>query len=264
MGKSLIILILFISCSNSDEDMKKIIQSLPSTQPLAEINIIIAGQSNAVSRNDETDGIPTDLPSNGFVSNAKYWDGDSLENFTLNMNIQGDNVGGYGIEYRIAKRILDSKKALKVNLLKYALGGSRIGESGAWNITDGSLLSALILEANQSALSFDYFIWIQGENDSTTSSLANAYETNLTGFINHIEANIDLDKFIIVKLADFPAYPSGTTPFLNIAQQAQTDVSNNIPRQMVIPPNPSTYRDQIHYDSDGIDALAQKIYNEVF
>lgn len=244
--------------------MRLFFNSLQNDAVPDEINIIIAGQSNAVSRNDETDGIPADLPSNGFIANAKYWDGDSFENFTLNMNIQGDNLGGYGIEYRIAKSILDSNKAKKVNILKYALGGSRIGENGDWNISNGSLTTAIKNEASQSGKTYNYFIWIQGENDSTTSSLANAYETNLTGFINHIEANINLDKFIIVKLADFPAYPSGATPFLNIVQQAQTDVSNDMPRQMVIPPNPSTYMDQIHYDSDGINALAIKIYNEVF
>lgn len=231
-----------------------------------EVNIMLCGQSNARgTSNNASKPWPTEINADGSRENAIFWNGDNWADFTVLMNSNTSDNASFnsGVEQGLAERFLNAGYS-KVNLVKYCLGGSRIGESGGWSYPNGALTVGAINEFNQSGLQkIDFFIWLQGENDSTTSSLANAYEANLTGFINHMEGQISIDNFVIIKLYDFPSYPSGSTPYLDVAQQAQEDVAADMPRQMVKPPDPSTLTDAIHYDLEGLYKLAKKIFNQL-
>jgi len=234
------------------------------------ISFIVAGQSNAKgSGQNESQDLPSGLNADGSRTNAEFWETDNIMYpYQADMNTI-DDFYNWGVEHRIAERLLTNNRCNNINLLKVTKGGTSIGDGGYWNITDGAGTDYLIAKANLAetshGLTWDYFIWIQGENDATSESIANAYEANLTGFVNHLLTNINPNmKFIIVKLADWTA---GSVPYLSTAQVAQDDVSISLNKQLVIPDtllSADVNADNLHYTHIGIDKLATKIYNEVF
>ena len=230
----------------------------------SEINIILAGQSNAIGRNDELEGQPSDLSPDGVNPNASYYNGTTFLPYALNMNLQGDNVGGWGIEYRVAKYLGD-KYDKPINLLKCALGGSNIGENGSWDHgedgTIGHMTQLLIDSINSSAKTYDVLIWIQGENDATTAELGDAYEDNLTKFLARVRLDVNqpILNVIVVKLGEFPS--SNIVLGKDAVKVAQMDVvSNTINTELVTPDTYATFRtDKIHYDSDSLDVLGNYV-----
>ncbi len=228
------------------------------------LNIILAGQSNAIGRNSETAGQPVDLPNDGALSFCNYFATDNtFKPYTLNMNYQGDNTGGWGVEYRLSKLITDNSN-YSINLLKYALGGSQIGGGGDWSYPSGSLTTGLINTVNTSGVNYDVMVWIQGENDSTSQALADAYYDNLKGFIDYVRSQINRNMlFVIVRLYDFP--DAGVSPYLPTSQQAQDEVRRDVYEVIEIHPqeNASLKGDNIHYDATGIDNLAKEVYKSL-
>ena len=248
--------------SLSAEEFNAIINNLTDNS----FNFIVAGQSNAVSRNAPgANGTPEDLPTDGIIPFAEYWDGNKFSPFTLGMNIQGDNVGGYGIEYRIAKTFTD--KGSTVKLLKYAYGGSRIGSNGTWShgqdgAAMGSLTNGLITNIKASGIRYDALIWIQGENDSTVA-YGKAYEDNLTKLIDTIrkESGQPNLMFVVVKLAEFPSLNKPQWEGRHDVKRAQENICKNVHNtRLVHPPLDSTFRgDRIHYNPGGLDGMAKEV-----
>ena len=226
------------------------------------LNVAVIGQSNAVSRNDETEGQPTDLPSDGDIPSGAYWDGVGFSQYQLDMNIQGDNTGGWGIEYRLAKEVND-KLNKNLNLLKYAQGGTWMYTGGKWNPVNGSLTAEFITESRKSRLELDYIILIQGENDATDGTRAAAYNANLSAFIERVRTDIPNGKntkFVVVRIYDFTsAAISANIPTI---QTAQDDVQRDKWETLLVHPNDISglKSDGIHYNADGMDALARQVF----
>ena len=245
--------------SYTAEEFNNILKSSKHTS--RDFNFILAGQSNAVSRASSLLA-PSTVPDAKYLNTSnQFVDFSSNVNGSIGMNYYPDQGGG--VEYRLAE-MLNTNIGKRVNMLKYAKGGSRLGDGGEWNIVDGTLTSGLISAAKASNVEFDVFIWIQGENDSTSSLLANTYEDNLTGFINHIRANLNRNMlFVIVRLFDFTAGSiSVNSP---IVRTAQDNVASKVYETIMVQPqeNAGLKPDGIHFNENGIDGLAKEIYKVV-
>jgi len=221
-------------------------------------NIILAGQSNAVGRVYEDTLKPSDIPLNGEIPNAQYWNLSNFVDYGLEMNAFDDHLGDWGVEYRLAKYVTDIGEDFK--LLKYAQGGSTV-VTGDWNADTGSLTANMIIEANQANITWDAIVWIQGENDADSEFEAINYEVELTKLINKFRTDINNASnipFIIIRLFDFN-YP--TLHWIDEIQQAQDNISNNMSNiHLVTPPaNIDIKTDNIHYSAAGLDTLAKEI-----
>ena len=116
----------------------------------------------------------------------------------------------------------------------------------------------------KSGRAFKNFLWIQGETDATVLDYANAYQTNLMEFIRRVRMYStygDDMKFIILRL------PNITRPeyqYVNTIQAAQDYVAANVPNvEIVTAPDNWNAPDGEHYDAPTIDAIAQRMYNEL-
>lgn len=237
------------------------VNSIVDTIKGEEFNIILAGQSNAVGRNNDSLDYPIDLPIDGAVPNAQYFDTeDTWKAFELYMNYYDDTMSGArSIEYRIAKLITE-KLGKKVNLLKYAQGGTTL--SGAWNPTGsgGYLTQGLEASAQLSNKEYDALIWIQGESDAASEASANLYEENLKTLIQRLRRSINPNMlFIIVRLNDASG---GSYTYLETVQTAM-DVAGYKTRETLVVEQPNDNplgSDSVHYTPDGYDAIAKETF----
>lgn len=228
--------------------------------PTRELNVIVAGQSNAVSRNSQSDVISKalELPYTGYLKNAQYWNDTNiqLENYKLIMNqYLGDLIGDYGIEYSLAKNLLDSRQIGKFNLFKFAEGGTAIGTAGGygkWNPTTGVRTADFNAMMPATGYNYDYLIWFQGETDALNTTDGNAYEQNLQDLMDLFRSNSVIDKVIIIRLANIPDFDSQPgSAGVRAGQDAL--VVNNAWAYMVTP-NASQYTfiDNSHYPLNAI------------
>lgn len=228
--------------------------------PDSELNIVVSGQSNAVSRNTQGDTISDapELPYTGYLKNCQYWNDTNgqLENYKLVMNqYLADVNGDYGIEYSMAKTLMDNRFVGNVNLLKFAEGGTAIGTDGGfgkWNPITGVRTPELITMLGNYPNDIDYFVWFQGETDTLSAVDGAAYEQNLQDLMDLFRANKTINNVIIVYLASLPAFGFNVgTAGVRAGQTAL--VANNSWAHMVTPDiSTYTFPDPSHYSLDGI------------
>ncbi len=221
-----------------------------------EDSFIVAGQSNAVARNDEEDNAYLGITFP--IAKSKYWNNVALQyqDTIFGVNQASDPAGNWGVEYRNAFNL--SEEGRQHYLLKYAIGGTSM--ASLWN--SGIYTVAKIV--NRSRRKMNNFIFIQGEADSTDLTLANAYETNLRNMILafrkycHYSNNT---RFIILRLPQM-THPSYL--YVDKIQAAQDAVAASLPNVEIItvPDNWNTL-DGEHYDAPTIDSIGQKIFEQL-
>lgn len=268
MKKLIIIFALLLSCQKEDEMLKILITSGGSPQLKVEENIIIMGTSNAQNRNTmlEMNTLYSDLPINGVISNAFYRDNTAImKAYTTDMNQGADNVGGGGIEYRIAKNMIGVYTE-KINLLKYGEGSSKMNGSG-WAV-GGTYTNNLKQRASLGSLVWNKIIVIGWENDCTNETDANAIEANFTALIAELRGSTNIASdatFYVLEMGDFT---SGTTPFLNTGRtgiQNVADADTNVFtfKPTWLTPDANNFRDGIHYNAEVADLIALEAIDNI-
>ena len=222
-----------------------------------EDSFVVAGQSNAVARNNQADNAY--LGINFPIAKSKYFN-DVASNFQstiFGVNQGSDFVGNWGVEYRNAYNLSQANR--QNYLFKYAIGGTSM--ASLWLSASWSLLG---MKMAKSGRAFKNFLWIQGETDATNLAFANAYQANLIEFIRRVRMYStygDDTRFIIFRL------PNITRPeylYVTTIQAAQDYVAANIPNvKIVTAPDGWNAPDGEHYDAPTIDAIAQRMYNEL-
>lgn len=223
-----------------------------------EDSFVVAGQSNAVARNNQADNAY--LGINFPIAKSKYFK-DVASNFQstiFGVNQGSDFAGNWGVEFRNAYNL--SQENRQHYLLKYAIGGTSMGSlwlEASWKNLGSKLMA-------KSGRSFKNFLWIQGETDSGNLALANAYQANLIEFIRRVRMYStygDDTRIIIFRL------PNITRPeylYVSTIQAAQDYVAANIPNvKIVTAPDGWNAPDGEHYDAPTIDAIAVKMFNEL-
>lgn len=122
-----------------------------------------------------------------------------------------------------------------------------------------------IEDADGIAPAFKFMLIVHGEADSRVEAYANAYETNLTDFINNFRSQSGLTTLpvIIVRLnTEMITAPVNPGTFGATVQAAQDDVAVALTDVYVFNPDGAVmHTDKIHYTVAGEHTIADGVYN---
>jgi hypothetical protein len=191
--------------------------------PSEEIDLfILAGQSNAQGWQGNAAYYPTD--PKGLDGKIRFfWKspgiGDSGGKWTT-LQKQGGRfpAGHFGLEVTFARKLKEN--GYNPAIFKYSLGSTSIAshwrQPGGGGMYDDmvKLLATAVAHLKQEGhtVTFQGFIWIQGESDAQTRDLALAYEVRLKALINDVRT----------KIVQTPAMPV----ILGVDEQHQWVVNN--------------------------------------
>jgi hypothetical protein len=121
----------------------------------------------------------------------------------------GSQAVNFGLELMLGRTLSDSMPGQKIAFIKDAINGSPLGQSSGWlppssnNGTGGTLYKNMLTHLDAAMKSFSTafdttqytpqwagFIWLQGETDAMTPSLANSYQKNLENLIKDIRTKV--------------------------------------------------------------------------
>ncbi len=244
---------------------------------MSDTHIIIAGQSNALGyRNDG----PAPYAATARVQIWCDTNGDGVSD-AWNYMLPGQNTGTlanpkvWGPEVQFANRWLASNPTGNLWIVKNGCvkGSTALAEDDTANVLDWSPESTNELFATATATvqaakanlaggayafsSYDAVLWMQGEQDATSLTQANAYLANLKDLIAKARAAWSVTKFIIGRISDSPALPQNA--IVRIAQwQAFMDDPDAPSFQTKT--FPRWQDDNIHYTADGHLMLGNAFY----
>lgn len=250
----------------------------------------LIGQSNCLG-NELIASVPLDISTS--IHNIHVYENNSgaWQTLLLGSNNSGDIplvTGRYGIEGRLFQLLRDYYNADQY-FVKTARGGSglAIGSSAStgsldWNQTLSSQMWSRSMTARNSAIAslnpnvkFKARIWIQGEQDATSSTFANAYQSNEIAFVNALVTNI---PFIDFSLSNNQT--SLNTTHRNAINTAKKNTSSiiytvstglftfqsggvTIPNKVYIEQNEPVTSDNLHYSAIGYEKLAEHAFKVI-
>lgn len=229
---------------------------------------LILGQSNAVAGGNGVDflevvhpGLAAPYPGVRYLEKI----GDSSSNpawTSRDVPLQPRTVGshGFGVEIMLGRALARRIGPGRVTVGKFAINGS--GLNGNWkkgaspvagesvNFYDQTLANVAAWEALIGASLTDV-VWIQGNNDSNSSSNANNYRANLEQFVADLRADTGRSfRFV------FDQLPKGVvTPFVDLVRLRQAEAQ--IPNSKMVNTDRLTLRDADHYDSESFLSLGE-------
>lgn len=215
-----------IVCSNSDSVIT-IHDSIPyffDSRPVMEITVFW-GQSNASGTTTGTVSIPGYLSAPLAKCLIYNPTNDSLEILTYPTNNFGNTAGKHGIElaYMYARQQLIGDS---ICMVKLGVAGTRIQIFPAfahqdWNVNSKNELYWSLRKYTKAAMKnvellgyrpvLNMIVW-QGESDSDTLAVANAYYQNTLNFFNRFKADLKCPDIhiIIVRIHNISTYPYDT------------------------------------------------------
>jgi len=111
----------------------------------------------------------------------------------------------------------------------------------------------------------EWVIWMQGENDANGgAAIYNAYQTNLTNFINNFRVATQLGtnvKFLLVQLSTFQTGVNATG--LAAVNTAMQNIAGSLTNVFTIAPNGTIQVDGFHYDAAGLATVSTSVYNTI-
>lgn len=186
--------------------------TLMPSDGLSPVFFIMAGQSNMRGK-----GTPFPADLQGDIANVNIWNGSSFE--TLNGSVDNNNQlgqaqGTFGPEMSFLKAVAQTRQ---VYCVKYAVGATSLstlaqgGTTTNWNINSISgtpLYDNLVAYVNDAiallptGTAIGGFFWYQGEGDSTSTTIADLYLTNLSDFISNFRTDTSQPslKFYITRI----------------------------------------------------------------
>lgn len=268
--KWVFLVFLLIGCTDTD-DMRLFQTSLASgaaepPQPIDVYRFALIGDSIAVGRTDEGDGQPSDLWTGSALStvltdNCQYWtNANNLATWKLNMNIEGDNNGGWGIEHRVAHNLVNNNNALKVEMLKYAKGSTGLSANDYWAIGDLGYVN-FTTKLTQWGATLNNLYIILPINDCTSDARLDELEIEWQPFL---QSFVDNEKILKISVFEMVNATSVTEARLNRGKQIVLDGINaiNSPKIVWIANNPDwTFIDNVHPDVPSTDQMGVYGYN---
>lgn len=244
------------------------------TQKLITKDLIIniRGQSNCAGK---AGGIGDSPPPSYFVpinSKVKIWSTLSQTFEVLSAGVNSNqpttnstNAGEYGVETNLSYKLYNLLKS-NIYVIKYGTDGTAISswdftlqsynsynQIGAANLQKEYALDKLNNKTAKELCS----IWIQGESDATNTTDAGNYQTNLTAFINASRAyNKNNIPFIMVMPSDAVSW----WPYRSTVVTAMNNIAATLPNCYVVNTNGLSLLDGRHYNSAGVENIAQQIY----
>jgi hypothetical protein len=216
--------------------------SQPVKLPLAELRILVLGQSIASNCNEHRYG-----PVDGVYQIVK--DGSSKP---ASDPFEWADCAEGSVWMPLGKKLIDNGIAQKVTFMPIGVGGTRVQD---W-IEGGTAFSKLnnaISVIKQRQLTFDFAFWHQGSSDIGTNK--NAYIAGLTSLIGYTDANVQIARWLIARHSKcWGNYDP------NI-EEAQTVVGNSPALRRFLGPNNNLlgddYRvDRCHLNQKGQEEMA--------
>lgn len=114
------------------------------------------------------------------------------------------------------------------------------------------------------APSVKFMIWGQGETDAAGLGSANAYETNLTNYINNFRTAVGLPNLPILIMRINSNIDAVTFPYWNTVRTAQTNVAGSLSNvYLVNQDNATMAAGNIHYTNAGYQQIATNVITVV-
>lgn len=230
--------------------------------------IVIAGQSNAKGVEADIDsvsivsGLRTAYPNvplrqklTDINSNPLVWTADE----TVDLAPRADDW--FGIELTLGK-YLDRAVTKRFSIAKFAVPSSSLGQNwrvGAAFPTVGPNLYSQFITFMQDAETslggrIAAIIWIQGETDAGGTTLASAYETNLTDLINGVRGYFPEVPFIFNRL--HVSYIGAETATV---RAAQTAVAAALPWTTMIDVDDLVLASPPHFGADSYATFGNRV-----
>lgn len=230
--------------------------------------LVLMGQSNCAGR-----AAMADLPAEyqGAQAGVNIWTGAAFAtlNSTLNNNQFGATATNqFGWEMAVGKEYVDAYGG-SINLVKYAVGSTPLARNGvnqswdpAWYTTSGNALYSLagmetweaVIAMQAAGLRPDFlaFQWFQGEQDATTQAWADAYQTNLTAFLDAIRSTLGASSLPVhlMRIAN-----EGTETYNPTVRAAQSAVAGAVSGVTLIDTDSYGMADTVHLNASGQIAL---------
>jgi hypothetical protein len=251
--------------------------------------IVKAGQSNSAGRGDRgVSDANVPAPYNGVLTGCNVWYGTPAAgigtafntlSIAANNHMLGDDALAslyIGDEETMCKDYIDGHGG-SVYLMKFAQGGTYLAYDGSgnyWNATDQTesqqssrklyrvfmqnwWQSLRVQQSNSRRPSIKGIDWYQGEQDAVTQVNADAYQTNLTTFINTARPELGYAAedapFYIVRIHS--GIDAGQHPYKATVRTAQDNVAAALTNCFLVSVDAYTLRDAAHINVAGQLAL---------
>lgn len=245
-----------------------------TSSPEGDIVLLLMGQSNASGYTNST-APPAEYQ--GQLSGCYIWDGVAFSLLEYGVNNEGFTATDFGFELSMCVW-LQSQYNKNIYLIKHAKSGSPIAQEGGrddWNKASNELYADAQSEistalAELTTPNIIASVWMQGERDARTTAMANAYQANLTSFINSFSADMGYadTKWVICRLSDQQrdnfSDPANTFDVVTAAQQT---VANGNANYFLYNTDGFATHDGLHFSATSNitigTEIAQKIHNEL-
>jgi len=247
-------------------------------QSLSNVKVFIADPGHAPSQ--PMSNLMYWLPPNGTLTNYTPWGINPTDAWNaVNPGEWNRVTDSYGPEFTTARDLANSLGET-IYIVKYAVGATYLYlTTPTWNVAASDIpgnpveyrLSlyhtmrawaqaalAYVRQVNPNAQISGVF-WMQGESDSMTTTTANAYQTNLTTFIQQVRSDFGIPglPFIFGKVPPAPAIPTATR---NIVVNGQANVDAADPNAAMVNTDdlPINTTDNVHFTDAGHKTLGQR------
>lgn len=227
--------------------------------------IAVAGQSNAVGQVSGSSGLPS-----GWVNTARvqFWKAGAWETY------DPANETNWGPEVGFAKAWLDAHALGTLYIVKYAVGGSQLGQvsvygqlstaTGDWSPETSAsyydTLTSRVVAAKAATpdVPVTDFLWIQGEADSKDVDAIADYADNIAALYAAARSDWSAPTLRVVTHVVTRTYVEYDWDALWAQQQIAAAVD---PLAFIVDTEGLSYIDDIHLTQSGLNALGSTAYS---
>ena len=226
--------------------------------------LIVAGQSNAISRGTADMAIPSPLAAID-AARVKIWDGSAFVGYVVGTNSAQDTANispnAWGPEAQYAIRWLADHPAGTLYIVKSARGSTDIGTwvpgGGNWVTLANNLYAAKAALASTPHVT--KALWAQGEDDAVVLATANAYSTNLPILLDGLRYQLGAKQISVMRISD----NSPSLTYRSTVRAAQASVCAAYDYAHLINTDDLVLSDSLHYDAPSVSTMGSRMYDAI-
>jgi len=234
-----------VACGGSDggsssEPVQPARPAKPVTLPLAEIRILVVGQSIASNCNEYSYGPITNV----------YQVSKSGAILPASDPFEWADCGKGTVWMPLGKMLLDAGIARKVVFMPIGVGGTKVEDWQSGGLAFNKLNQAIDLVKKQ-GIAFDLAFWYQGSANAGDSQAA--YRSKLTGVLDYISNRMDIERWLIA------VHSRCNGVYDRNVEAAQVDVGNMLSSRRFPGANNNALGDEYRTDRCHLNHAGQEI-----